>query len=272
MHIKLLDIYRQLPWFKGKLRLGKLLFREALKKQEWVGFTAHYGLKYDIPNTKENIGIELLINGIYEKEVVDFLNKHIKNGAIYFDVGANIGSIGLPIIKTKKLVRYVAFEASPKVFGYLKKNIEQNDVHDFHIQNNLVHNNSNEKMLFYEADLYGKSSLSPTYTNQSIEVTSISLDQFALDQAIEKIDWLKVDVQGFEWFVFDGAKQLMTAKKIENILFENEPWAEDQANIQRGLAKELVVSMGYELLDLQGNPWIDTGSEKETMIWARIKR
>ena len=204
--------------------------------------------------------------------MVDFLNAKVKDGAVYFDVGANIGSIGLPIVKSKKSIRYFAFEASPKVFQVLHRNLVQNNLQDYHVQNKFVHNNSNEKMLFYEADLYGKSSLSPTYTNQSIEVTSISLDQFAVEHAVEKIDWLKVDVQGFEWFVFDGAKQLMAAKKIENILFENEPWAEDQAQIQRGLAKDFVVQMGFELLDLKGQPWIDTGSEKDTMIWARLKK
>src|SRR5690349_3061444 len=97
-----LKVYRMLPWFRGKLRLGKRLFKNYIELPSAVSFRAHGGVLYDIPNTIENVGIELLINGIYEQDVVRFLKNHIPDRAIYFDIGANIGSLGLPVLKSKK--------------------------------------------------------------------------------------------------------------------------------------------------------------------------
>ena len=97
-----LTTYRSLPVFRGKLRLGKLLFKSLLDSTEPLCFKAHEGLQYHIPNTIENLGIELMINGIYEEEIVNFLKGKIKDGSTYFDIGANIGSLALPILKAKK--------------------------------------------------------------------------------------------------------------------------------------------------------------------------
>jgi FkbM family methyltransferase len=266
----LLGVYRSLPLFKGKLRVGKVLFGKFTDKNHPLTFKAHYNVNYAIPNTLENIGVELLINGVYEKETIDFLKEKINADAVYFDVGANIGSLALPVIKAKSGIRYYGFEASPMVFEFLKKNMEINSISNFKIENKLVHRDSDQEMKFFQSELYGKSSLSPTYTNDFIQVTSISLDKYLEEHKIEQIDWLKVDVQGFELNVFEGAVNSLKNKKIKNILFECEDWAEDQANIPRGKAREYLVELGFELWDFNGKKWVQDQSEKNTMIWARI--
>lgn len=266
----LLGTYRSLPLFKGKLRLGKLFFGKLIGKNDSLTFKSHYGLNYAIPNTLENVGVELLINGVYEKETIDFLNQKINDDAVYFDVGANIGSLALPVLKSKSRIKYYGFEASPVVFEFLKKNMEINCIKDFKIENKLVHRDSDQQMKFFQSELYGKSSLSPTYTNDFIQVTSISLDKYIDDHKIEKIDWLKVDVQGFELNVFEGALNALKNKKIKNILFECEDWAEDQANIPRGKARAYLEDLGYELLNFKGDKWEMETADENTMIWARI--
>lgn len=266
---KFLSLYRSLPWFKGKMRLGKLIFNSVINQSEPVSFLAHDNVFYNLPNTKENLGLELLINGVYEQDIVQFLKKQIPDGAIYFDIGANIGSIGLPVVKTKPNIRYYGFEASPMVFQYLKKNFNDNQIPFYELHNKLVHKDDEQKMKFYQSELYGKSSLAPTYSHNFVMVSSLSLDNFCTQKNIDCIDWMKVDVQGFEIYVFEGMQKLLTQKKIKNILFEFEPWAEDQAQVKVGVAKDFMESMGYELFSLQGQPWAGHKIGTDTMIWAK---
>lgn len=263
-----LNLYRLLPCFHGKLRIGKMIFKNWVNINQAVYFKAHYDIFYTIPNTKENVGLELLINGVYEKEIIDFLIKNVNSDNIFFDVGANIGAIGLPVLKLKKNIRYIGFEASPWISEYLKHNLETNKIKNYEVINRIVHYNYNEKLKFYQSEFYGKSSLAPTYSQKFIEVDSVTLDKFCEERNIHKIDWLKLDVQGFELNVFKGAENLLRGNKIKNILFEYEPWAEQQANIEIGEAQRYISSFGYELLDIKGEKWSQS-SNTGKMIWAR---
>ena len=261
--------YRKLPWFKGKLRLGKILFKRFIESPEQVTFEAHKNLIYHIPNTIENIGIELLINGIYEKDTVRFLEKEISDGIVYFDIGANIGSLGLPVLKSRKNIHYYGFEASPMVFPFLQKNLEVNNIKKFTLINSLVHKDDQQSLKFYQSKWYGKSSLAPTYSHEFVMVDSISIDQYCLEHRINQIDWMKVDVEGFELYVFEGMKNMLQSGKVKNILFEFEVWSEEAAGLKAGMAMSYLEGKGYELLDLKGQPWVKR--KKETMIWAKPK-
>ncbi len=266
---KFLSLYRSLPWFKGKMRLGKMMFNAGINHAAPVFFKAHDGIFYNLPNTKENLGLELLINGVYEQDIVQFLKKKIPDGAVYFDIGANIGSLGLPIVKAKPGIRYYGFEASPLVFQYLQKNFIDNNIAHYELYNKLVHKDDAQSMKFYQSDLYGKSSLAPTYSQDYVMVNSLSIDRFCAQENITSIDWMKVDVQGFELYVFEGMKELLNQKKIKNILFEFEPWAEEQAKVSIGAAKEYIESRGYALFSLLGKPWAQHEMGTGTMIWAK---
>ncbi|MEO6732968.1 MAG: FkbM family methyltransferase [Ferruginibacter sp.] len=236
-------------------------------------FTAHQNVQYKIPNTLENLGVELLINGIYEKKLVRFLRKNIRPGDVYFDIGANIGSIGLPVVKNVQGVKYVGFEASPMVFDFLQYNFTQNKMENYELHNCLVHETDNYPMKFYASEQYGKSSLAPTYTEEYIIISSMSLDSFCQEQTLTHINWMKVDVQGYELYVFKGLNRLLTKKKVQNILFEFEYWAEEAAGLDKGAAQRYLVSCGYELFDMNGKKLTAILTEGRAMIWAKpLKR
>lgn len=264
-----LKFYRHLPHFKGKLRLGRLLFKSLINKNNSVIFSAHHNILYHVPNTLENLGIELFVDGIYEKKLVALLKKNIKPGENYFDIGANIGAIGLPVIKVNPGVKYIGFEASPLIFEYLKTNFQQNNISNYELHNTLVHAGDNQTMKFYQPEQYGKSSLAPTFTEEHIYVKSISLDTFCYSQKINRINWMKVDVQGYELYVFMGMKQLLLNKKVNNIIFEFEYWAEEWAGLEKGAAQKYLSALGYDLFDLSGKKLKAILTEGKTMIWAR---
>jgi hypothetical protein len=56
--------------------------------------------------------------------------------------------------------------------------------------------------------------------SKSIEVSAITLDEFCVRQRIERVDFLKVDVEGFETSVFEGAEKLLREHRIDTVCFE----------------------------------------------------
>jgi hypothetical protein len=83
---------------------------------------------------------------------------------------------------------------------------------------------------------------------------------------------MKVDVQGFEFFVFKGMQDLLAKKKALNILFEFEDWAEEAAGLEKGTAQKYITSLGYELFDITGNKCNNILTKGSAMLWAMPSR
>jgi FkbM family methyltransferase len=87
-----------------------------------------------------------------------------------------------------------------------------------------------------------------------IDVPVVTLDALAFDRGIDRIGLLKIDVEGFEMDVLEGAASLLAARRIERVAFEFSP----AFYRQRGLATtgpiELLARHGYALRDFDGSP------------------
>src|ERR1051326_4062271 len=59
--------------------------------------------------------------GIYERETLYLIMSIVKPGTTYFDVGANIGLLSVPIVAERPGVQVVSIEASPTVLPFLNK-------------------------------------------------------------------------------------------------------------------------------------------------------
>ena len=76
-------------------------------------------------------------------------------------------------------------------------------------------------------------------------------------------------MQGFELNVFEGMKQLLKQKRVSNVLFEFEDWAEREEAIPIGAAQEYIKSFDYELYDISGKKLDKIIRSGSTMIWAK---
>ena len=72
--------------------------------------TEAYGLKLLVPANDTGVSQCLRDNGEFARVEVELIQSLV-NGGVYIDVGANIGSIALPLAKAAKLV--IAVEAKP---------------------------------------------------------------------------------------------------------------------------------------------------------------
>ncbi len=268
------NVYRNhIPNFRGKIRIGKIVrnflsyhpnFQDPIKARD--------GVNYFLPSLNDQIGIELFFHGIYEKDIIDFLVNNIQDDDVFFDIGSNIGSIGIPIARTRKIT-YFGFEASPNVYSYLKRNFDINIDYAVSLVNKAVADNDDKQLNFVDCsyDRYGEGHLTFEKSDlNTISVDTISLDKFCKESKISQIDWLKIDVQGHESLVFLGAERLLQEGRIKNILFEFEEWAESDAGYEIGLAKKMIEAYGYRLQNLRGENWSILDESNSTMIWATI--
>jgi FkbM family methyltransferase len=249
------SLFRKLPAFKGKRRLARLLFRGKIRKSRGLIINGRFGVKYKLPNLIENVAFDIFVMGVYEPEYVQFLARILPPNAVMLDLGANIGSIGIPIAKMRPDVKIVAVEASANVFSYLKENVELNNCKNISLENYALSSADNEKVAFYSPEeKFGKGSMSAVYTDKAEYATTITLDTLVAKYGFQKVDVIKIDVEGYEATVFKGGKKLLSSADAPVVLFEYAHWAESLA---RGTApgdsqKELLQS-GYTLYNLS-NP------------------
>ncbi len=121
---------------------------------------------------------------------------------------------------------FYAFEPHPQTYGILKKNIKSNNVELL----NFSIGDINEKVKLYDYKSNDGSSHASVYKDviekihgcESIshDVAMITLDDFCLNRDIKHIDLLKIDVEGNEFKVLNGASHCIKAGIIKAIHFE----------------------------------------------------
>ena len=91
-------------------------------------------------------------------------------------------------------------------------------------------------------------SLAPQFSSKPTAVAGKTLDHILSEEGIEHVDLLKVDVEGFEFHVFQGARKLLTSEKPPLIAFEFCDWAEARVpQGKAGNAQQLLREWGYEI-------------------------
>lgn len=249
------SLIRKLPDFKGKHRLVKMLYGKKLRTSEDILVKGKFGCEYLLPNLEENVGLEIFINGVYEESIVNFLRKIIPQKGHFLDLGANIGAISIPVCKLRPDISTIGVEAAPWIYSYLQKNLQRNNITNARIMNNALFNKDNLLLDFFTPrDKYGKGSLAPVFSQDPVKVIAKKVDTIVRELNFGKVNTIKIDVEGFEYFVFQGAEQLLTQDESPDIIFEFVDWAESAAmNLSPGSAQLFLKEHGYRLYNLEKN-------------------
>lgn len=157
-----------------------------------------------------------------EYEEMNFINKTITNGDLVIDVGANIGSESILAASKGKNVKVFAFEPTDSLIPLLKENIAINGFSKrVEIIQKAVSKKNGKIKFVLEAESEINHIASENIEDKNVKIVNcITLDTFVKEKGINYIDFLKVDVEGAELFVFQGAKNCFRENKISIILFE----------------------------------------------------
>ena len=175
-----------------------------------------YGQKLFV-NPDDEIGREIIRKGIYDKPYVYLLNKIIEgiNHAIVFDIGANIGNHCISISKHCKIL--YAFEPDPNTNENLNKNIKLNKINNISSHDiGLSDSDCTHEFYINIAGNVGASTLHPIDDNTKYKKTQIQLitgDKFVEENSIDKIDVIKIDIEGHEIQALEGMKKSINSFK-----------------------------------------------------------
>ncbi len=172
---------------------------------------------------------------------------------VFIDIGANLGVISLLIAARLAEARIFAIEPNPSTFTALKANIARNKAHRI-VPKEIAISHADGKVSF-DADPKnrGTASISLDGRENQIVVPSLTLDSFVIKEQIEKIALLKVDVEGFETLVFNGAENVLKRHVAKLILFEVCPEWTRAGGFDPTLPAEILMSAGYRLLRIGGD-------------------
>ena len=226
----------------------KYKVQKIKKKQEFSVVT--HGCKMDVNPNDEGLSTELLVFGHHEPDTTKFVSKYIDKDMVCIDVGANIGYYSTLYSKNVGIGgKVISLEPSPINFEFLKKNLEKQEMHNFVCHNLAAGENEDQVEFCVDSRankcfiITGKEQLPPNY--KIIKVPVGTIDNIVTNEKLEKIDFIKIDVEGYEWQVIQGA-----IKSIKNY----KPTIQIEIHFPKiGLNKTLEIfkffeNQGYEII------------------------
>jgi FkbM family methyltransferase len=153
----------------------------------------------------------------HEPEIFRFLDKYLQPNSVFVDVGANIGCYTLFASKrVGEKGKVLAFEPQPLTYRRLVENIQSNRSSNVIAEPYAVGRESGPLQVVSMADTartYTQEVIveNPSRAIQGIEICqAVSLDDYFRDHPIYRIDYIKIDVEGFEFEVLLGAMRTLT--------------------------------------------------------------
>lgn len=228
------------------------------------------GINYELDLT-EGIDFSVFLFGNFQKHVTRSKYLKIPDDATIIDIGGNFGVMALQYAKAAKNGRVISFEPTHYAINKFKRNLELNpDLKDrIQIINSFV---SCDTLVKPQITAYSSWKIDgkneehhPVHlgTAKSTEgVGSLTLDQFCSSNQPEKINLIKIDTDGHEFEVFQGAKSTIT-KYRPVVIFEVGKYVMQEKNINFQFYLDYFTDLHFKLIDSRTNRDINRSTHEK---------
>ena len=197
---------------------------------------------------------------VYEPSELFFFLQHCRGDMTLVDVGANIGLYtSLAMHELTAGGRIIAVEPRPQSFSFLEKNIASNRreagprVDAFRL---AAATQPGPRLLFQNPENKADNRVyaANDRTWEGVEVEARPLDDVLSEQGIREINFLKMDVQGYEQMVLGGLKQ--TLRRSSKVILMTEFWPKGlrEAGGDARIYLEELSDLGFQLFELKEHP------------------
>ncbi|BAY33451.1 methyltransferase FkbM [Nostoc carneum NIES-2107] len=203
--------------------------KNQIYKREWIvrqlkGLSVGVDIFYDLSNRLDSPNLKII-----------------------FDCGAHRGETAIEFRKRFSSAQIYSFEPVKSNFEYLKQNVEnypqiycynfalgdREETVSIQLQSDSQTHSLNNRLLVEEQN------------SELIKV--VTIDDFLSSSSIASIDLLKIDTEGYEVKVLQGAKQSLANKKINFILAESTILENDNCHTNLSLINDYLKVYGYQI-------------------------
>jgi len=188
----------------------------------------------------------------YERENFDFLRKHVHPGDNVLDIGAHIGLFSTAAAQlTGNVGKVFAFEPAAETNELLKQTIAINHFENLIEPHNEAMGAHSGKTTFYVSAIKGDNSNSlVSYKDDrelhAMEVNMFSIDDFVKNKNIQRLAFIKIDVEGAEYDALMGAiNTLKTLKPVCIVAIHPLPIAAKGDSLEK--IYDLLIDCGYKI-------------------------
>lgn len=184
----------------------------------------------------------------YEPELT-YLDRLLSPGKVFVDGGANFG---IYTVVASKLVGnsgvVLSFEPSPENFAILQRNVELNKMENVKVFCSAISDRDGTTRLYHIDNAPNSYSLGKDVnpTTDYEEISTVSLDSVLQREGLERVDFLKLDVEGAEELVLRGAKSLFSRMR-PIVLFEVSESATKRLGLSTDGAWKMLEKLRYKL-------------------------
>jgi FkbM family methyltransferase len=205
----------------------------------------------------EGIDFSIYLLGAFERSTHAALQRLVRPGDTVFDVGANIGAHTLGIARSVGPTGSVyAFEPTDVAFERLKRNLNLNPelklrtrAHEILLAEEAAA--PLEPEIYASWPLKTEDPVHPKHRGRlatALHASVDTLDRFVQREAIDRLDLIKIDVDGHEYPVLKGAfKTLGRFRPV--LVMEMSPYVHDEQKHGFGALVGLLRDAGYSLQD-----------------------
>lgn len=169
-------------------------------------------------NLSEHMQRRIFWMGYYSNDIVGLIDFLLKPGMVVVDVGANIGEISMVAARRVGASgKVVSFEPVTAIADQLTEHVKINNLSQIMVVRKALGQITREHMPIYAScgqtvpdEHHGLASLYGEDQGGAIDyVTMTTLDQATADLALDRVDLLKIDIEGGELPCLKGAEQLL---------------------------------------------------------------
>lgn len=166
-----------------------------------------------------------------EELAFKFILRNLNNSKklIFFDCGGNLGHYSTIIIDECNAikVKFDLFIFEPSTFCYTSLQKRFENLENIKLYKLAISNLNGVSNLYYPWEGFSGASLCEivsedisSFESKCEEINTITLDVFCSQNNIFEIDFLKIDIEGFEFLALQGASKMLTNNKVKFIQIE----------------------------------------------------
>jgi FkbM family methyltransferase len=220
--------------FKGRAAIPRAIGRRQNSVRQLLLKTrngASLSVDFDNLDTYASIYND---GGCWDENVMKCCDQVLRSGDVFYDIGANIGVFALDMAKSVPDLTVFAFEPQPSLTKHIRLSIEANGFERVKVLEVLLGKEEGESSLFMTSHSIHASVVPREEHFRELRRPLRTLDGLVATGEVLPPDVIKIDVEGSELRVFEGAETILKTKQ-PSIVFE---------------ADENMSRLGYSINDL----------------------